>query len=167
MKKIIVILTLFFASHTMVSQTLHLNELNGTETEYQIVDVRKIEFSASEVQVILFSGDTIFQPFNEFKNYQYNQSTLGVTTPDLYLNSFNVYPNPTQSTINFNFNSKTSRNYSYGIYDITGRMLFEQKIGVVSQTYSGTVSLVDYASGVYFLTIKSGDVKISKKIIKQ
>jgi hypothetical protein len=46
-------------------------------------------------------------------------------------------------------------------------MLFEQKIGVVSQTYSGTVSLVDYASGVYFLKIKSGDVKISKKIIKQ
>jgi len=167
MKQFLIIILLVFAQQQINSQSLFLNELNGTTSEYGISAVRKIKFSSSEVQVILFSGDTIKRPFLDFKNYRYNQNTLSNNEHLTNLEVFNVYPNPTEDQLGFNFVSNSSAQYSYSVSDITGKVLLKKELGAVIGNYTGVISLAKYPSGIYFLTLKSGKDKVTKKIIKK
>lgn len=168
MKRLIIIILLVFTQQQMKSQSLYLNELNGNISEYGISGVRKIQFSTTEVLVILFSGDTIRRPFTEFKNYRYdNQNALSNGEHIMNLDVFNVYPNPTEDQLVFNFVSKSLIPYSYSVCDITGKILFKKELGVVNGNYSGRISLAMYPTGMYFLILNSGKAKISKKIIKK
>ena len=168
MKQFIIIILLVFAQQQINSQSLYLNELNGSTSEYGISAVRKIKFSTSEVLVILFSGDTIKRPFLDFKNYRYNnQNTLSNGGNLMNLDVFNVYPNPTEDQLGFNFVSKSLMPYTYSFCDITGKILFKKDLGVVNGNYSGSISLAMYPAGIYFLILNSGKEKISKKIIKK
>lgn len=168
MKRLLLIIILVFTQQQMKSQSLYVNELNGTVSEYGISGVRKIQFSTTEVLVVLYNGNTITRPFTEFKNYQYdNQSSLSNGEPIMNLDVFNVYPNPTEDQLEFNFVSKSLLPYSYIVSDITGKILFKKELGVVNGNYSGRISLATYPAGMYFLILNSGKVKISKKIIKK
>lgn len=168
MKRLIIIILLVCSQQQMKSQSLYLNELNGINSEYAISGVKKLQFSTSEVLVILFSGDTIRQPFTEFKNYRYNnQNTLSNGGHLMNLDVFNVYPNPTEDQLGFNFVSKSLMPFTYSFCDITGKILFKKDLGVVNGNYSGSISLAMYPAGIYFLILNSGKEKISKKIIKK
>lgn len=167
MKTILQIFLLVLTGNISMAQNLYLNEVDGTETEYEISDVRKLEFTSSEVLLIMHSGDTIFQPITELKNYRYNSdNSLSVETPSNYSYSLMVYPNPTKDDFEFKFIPKKSMLYTLSITDIKGRKLDDKKLGVISEVYRGTVSLASYPAGIYFLTLKGGNMKISKKILK-
>lgn len=166
MKQIIFIFLIFFSFQDTNSQALHLNNLNGGSSEYDIVNVRKIKFSDSDVLVILFSGDTISRPFNEFKNYRYNQSTLNTPIHNEIISVFNVYPNPSQGLFEFNFLSNSLSPYKYSVCDVTGKLLFKKELGFVNGNFSGIISLSSYPSGTYFLILESGNKKNTKKLIK-
>lgn len=168
MKRSIIIILLVFTQQQMKSQSLYLNELNGTISEYGISGVRKLQFSTSEVLVILVSGDTIRRPFIEFKNYRYNnQNTLSNGGHLMNLDVFNVYPNPTEDQLGFNFVSKSLMPYTCSVCDITGKILFKKELGEINGNYSGSISLAMYPAGIYFLILNSGKEKISKKIKKK
>jgi hypothetical protein len=167
MKQIILTFLIFFCFQDTNSQALHLNNLNGGSSEYDIVNVRKIKFSDSDVLVILFSGDTISRPFNEFKNYRYNQSTLNTPIHNEIVNVFDVYPNPSQGLFEFNFSSKSLLPYKYNVCDVTGKLLFKKELGIVNGNYSGIISLSNYPAGIYFLILESGNTKNTKKLIKK
>jgi hypothetical protein len=167
MKKLIIIILLVFTKQEMKSQSLHLNEMNGTMSEYDIVGIRKIQFSTEEFFLILYSGDTIRRPFNEFKNYRYYQNALSNNDYTMNLDVFNIYPNPTKDNLGFNFVSKSLSPCSYSICDIAGKTLYKKDLGLVNGSYSGSISLNSYPAGIYFLILKSGNEKNSKKIIKK
>lgn len=166
MKRLILIILLVCTQQKVKSQSLQLNELNGSTSEYNISGVRKIKFSTSQVLVILFSGDTIKRPFTEFKNYRYDQ-TLSNDEHLMNKDVFNIYPNPTVDQVEFSFVSKSLTPYTYSVSDITGKILFKKDLGMVTGNHSGIISLAGYPAGIYFLTLKSGKEKSSKKIIKK
>lgn len=167
MKQIILAFLIFFCIQDVNSQVLHLNNLDGGSSEYDIINVRKIKFSNSDVLVILFSGDTISRPFNEFKNYRYDESTLNSNINNEIVNVFDVFPNPSQGLFEFNFSSKSLLPYKYNVYDVTGKLLFKKNLGIVNGNYSGIISLSNYPTGIYFLILESGNTKNTKKLIKK
>jgi hypothetical protein len=73
---------------------------------------------------------------------------------------FECYPNPTKDFITVNANSSIQ---TVQLCDAQGRILVTQK-GSTSQT---TISMANYANGVYFLKVVSENGERTKKILKE
>ncbi|MFA5032115.1 MAG: S8/S53 family peptidase [bacterium] len=78
---------------------------------------------------------------------------------------FKVSPNPTSKFVFVNFNIPASSNVTLKLYDATGRMV---KTIVDNSKFSGDynakISTSGLSSGIYFVSLKAGDTRISKKV---
>ena len=167
-KNILIIVFLLFSSNKLKAQTINFFDNSGNMTEYNIADIQKLKFyNNGSIYIYLNDGEAIHIPSEEFRNYQYNQNVLDVDDFNSSIKDLELYPNPTQNLLRLSFTSQSSFPYSYIIYDISGRKVADKKIGLVSGSYTEQVSLAKFSSGAYFLVLKSGKNKISKKIIKK
>ena len=88
---------------------------------------------------------------------------------ELELNNFSVsqnYPNPTDALTKIAINSVASAQFNLSIVDLTGRLILNEDLGLLNEgRYIHTVDATNFASGVYFYTIQSGDYRITNKLI--
>lgn len=101
------------------------------------------------------------------------QDATNLTTPpsctflgneDFTLNTFNLYPNPTQNNITLQINELDFNNdMKFTIFDSNGRNIESQKI----LSFTTLISLEKLNSGIYFIEISSSVGKTTKKFIKQ
>jgi len=76
-------------------------------------------------------------------------------------NSFKIYPNPTTDILYVNF---TKQNFKQiYISDITGKILFEL-LEIQNKT---SIDLSNFDNGIYFINIKTDNLILTRKIIKQ
>ena len=90
--------------------------------------------------------------------------TVALANDNFTFESFSLYPNPNHGSFNIKFNSNTNNDVKIGVYDISGREIFNkayQNSGVFDQN----LQLDSVQSGVYLVTVQDGDTKITKKII--
>ncbi len=86
-----------------------------------------------------------------------------VVNSDRYL----IFPNPTTGIINIKSNSNERQILSISVFDITGRLISEEKINLENQATLNSLSA--YSAGIYYLRIRqvSNGVIQTNKIIKQ
>ena len=93
--------------------------------------------------------------------------TLTITTgigDNSLENSFDIYPNPTNGEFALIFKLNEPRDMNIKIMNIIGEEVFASAFAQVkNQTVNFDLNSV--ASGVYFVTIQSGDEMVSKKIV--
>jgi len=73
-------------------------------------------------------------------------------------NNINVFPNPTNENINISVNNFNG-NIQTEVYDLIGN-----RLQITNET---TISLRDYARGIYLLKVAYGDRVEEVKVIKQ
>ncbi len=79
---------------------------------------------------------------------------------DVTANLFSLFPNPTNNQVTIKF-----RNIIYGklsIISLNGKTVFEEEINNIAEK---TISLNNFQSGVYFVTIKNSQGSLMKKLI--
>jgi hypothetical protein len=87
-----------------------------------------------------------------------SQGTIGIK--EEVLSQIHIYPNPTQNSINFEFNSENE--VKLKLVDITGRIIREDKI------YNGySLDIHNLADGIYFICLEYQSQTITHKIVKQ
>lgn len=91
---------------------------------------------------------------------QYLTNVLG--NNEVLVNNFSIAPNPNKGT--FNIQLKDVMDYSIEVFDATGRTVLENNYNQNNEL-NQEVKLYDAAKGVYFVSIKSQDAVITKKII--
>ena len=81
---------------------------------------------------------------------------------------FNVFPNPMEDllTIQLSLENSTNESFDITIYDILGKEVVCLPARFVNGEYEGQIDLGQRASGVYLLSIESGGVIFTKRIIK-
>jgi len=79
-------------------------------------------------------------------------------------NSFNIVPNPSHGVFTIQF-PEGSDETELQVTDLSGKKLITKVLPAATTTE--TMSLADFADGVYFLQVKSGSSLINKKIIIQ
>ncbi len=87
-----------------------------------------------------------------------------LATDTFQFSNFSIYPNPNKGNFNVKFDSYSSNDIDIMVNDMRGRTIFEKKYpntGMVSQN----IQLENLESGVYLVTVKDGEQKISKKIV--
>lgn len=76
-----------------------------------------------------------------------------------------VYPNPTADIINVSFNAPNASSGSLIITDMLGRNMHQENIEFENNTYSSTIDIANFATGVYYITLVTGNTQIVKEII--
>ncbi len=90
--------------------------------------------------------------------------TVALTNENFTFENFSLYPNPNHGSFNIKFNSNTSNDLKVGVYDISGREIFNKSYPN-SGVFDQNLQLDSLQSGVYLVTVKDGENKITKKII--
>lgn len=86
--------------------------------------------------------------------------TVGIDGFDMD-NTVSVYPNPANDLVNIQMNNNSSID-KVVITNSLGQIINETKIGTESRT---TLNVSAYKSGIYFISIHSGDFSTTKKLI--
>ncbi|WP_299117725.1 alpha-amylase family glycosyl hydrolase [uncultured Winogradskyella sp.] len=139
------------ANFDVVSQNINPGFTAGVTTWYDLMD----ETGATTV-----SGSTssINVPAGQFRIFG-NQSVASLSTNDVTLNTFSIYPNPANTSFQINANVSDVE-----VYDITGKLVKGYK---GSFTTTDTFNISGLKSGIYILKAKNQNSQTStSKLIK-
>jgi hypothetical protein len=81
--------------------------------------------------------------------------------------SFNVFPNPTDGTVQVQFNTPDNFNseVSLKVSDMLGRNLKTDNLGLFNGNYRAAHNLKEYGSGIYVMQLQIGNQVLHKKIV--
>ncbi len=91
-----------------------------------------------------------------------NVSHPKTNNPKFVSNEINVYPNPVNNIIYVNLGNAELKNANIKIYDIFGKVIFQQDFNTYSQKVE--LNLTSLKSGMYFVHINNGTEKEIRKI---
>lgn len=99
---------------------------------------------------------------NTILKYKNFINTTGITQTAAISGNLEIYPNPSDSKVNFTMSGNNSANLS--IFDITGKTIYNhnyQLNGILKTSFDFS----DYAKGIYFVKLTNGNEIIIKKLI--
>lgn len=169
MKKFCFLLGFVFSISVLVSQSIYFNYSDGTSNNYNLTDVRKINFNNDVMQLHLNDGSTYNWNVSTIKYYEYSQNT-GIEQILDFVNfhDVKVYPNPLNNLLNVSYNLPILGKVLLEIYDYTGKLLIRKDMGSLNKgNHIDQLNTTKLSSGIYVLTIKGEQSSISKKIIKK
>jgi PDZ domain-containing secreted protein len=83
---------------------------------------------------------------------------------ELKLEVFNASPNPTQDMVNISFRGEAVPT-SVSLYDLTGKVLFQQKLNDFNGEYNQRFDLNAYAKGIVVVQVLQGEKVFAKQIV--
>ena len=89
------------------------------------------------------------------------QNVLGLLTNGL--EGFTMYPNPTSGQVNIGF-SNAINSVDISVMDIGGRIVKTENVSANGQ-FNHAMSVVDLASGVYFVSVKNNNITTTRKLV--
>ena len=78
-----------------------------------------------------------------------------------------LYPNPTTHNIRVDFTAITNTPITIEVKDLLGRNLLLQQIEGTGNAQSTELQVAGLTSGIYYLTLQSGDTFVTKKFVKE
>lgn len=151
------------------AQSIHFNYTDGTNASYNLEDVRKITFDADAMNLHLWDGSVYTWNVSTIGYYQYDETSLNLQEWLDNANAWelNIFPNPTNSVVNFRFNLPQTDEVSIGLYDMQGKLILAKNLGrKASGEHQVTFDLSDVTQGTYVCRISGQKNAITKKIIK-
>lgn len=76
----------------------------------------------------------------------------------------NLFPNPTKNQFQIQLSNGTVNNWSYEVYDISGKSILRQR---KLSNNNHTIDLSDTESGIYLVRIQMGNKMVFRKVVKQ
>ncbi len=90
--------------------------------------------------------------------------SITLSKDEFEINDFAIYPNPNNGSFTVQFTSNSSDNIQVGVHDMRGRQIFS-KTYVNNGLFDENIQLNDVQTGVYLMTLETGNRKITKKVI--
>ncbi len=113
------------------------------------------------------SNDLVFLNGSVSLNTIYQFHNLVVGLPETEIQSFIIYPNPTNDFLNIRFKSSVTSITTVFIHDLTGRSLFSKHFESDNNTREFRIPVSELKAGVYQLCIVSGDKITTSSFIKR
>jgi len=80
-------------------------------------------------------------------------------------NGLSVYPNPTTDHLKVNLQLKQDENVSLEIYDLTGKVVKKENLGLKRTISNYNIDLTNLTEGMYVFRLNAGKESITKKLI--
>lgn len=94
----------------------------------------------------------------------YNQLGSSITSNKAEINvenQFQIYPNPAQESIYLKWGNQAIENLNYQVLDMSGRVKLEGRF----ENDQSSINIQSLSEGLYFLQLRKGSEKISKKFL--
>ena len=101
---------------------------------------------------------------NSFSIQVCTQTIAPLANTSFSFENFSLYPNPNNGSFNVKFNSNSNNLIQIGVYDMSGRQIFNQSFEN-SGFFDQNIELNSVQAGIYLVNIQDGEQKITKKII--
>ena len=154
----LLIFTLF--SLTLKAQSINFNFTNGTNTSYNVSDIKKITFNGDIMVLNLSDGSTYSWNVNTIGDYNYNNVVI---IKDINKVSVTIFPNPVIQNLNIRFQS-TEQNIIVILVDMNGKQILENSFNNQDEV---SIDVSTLENGNYVCLIKLSKITISRKFIKQ
>ena len=99
-------------------------------------------------------------------NINYSPSSSGIATSPIEIGSIGLFPNPSNENATVNFTLTENSCVSLKIYDMTGNLvsIVSDKQQMTSGNYSMNVATAELSSGIYFMTLSTGDGSVTRRL---
>ncbi|HTL81336.1 MAG TPA: T9SS type A sorting domain-containing protein [Bacteroidia bacterium] len=95
-----------------------------------------------------------------------NFFATGVNEQNAFVSSMNVYPNPSSTNINLNFDLTTAGKVTVQIVDNLGQTVAVKDLGELSAgNYSQVLTTENLTAGSYFVRLQTGESVLTKRIV--
>ncbi len=91
-------------------------------------------------------------------------TTAQLATSVNQLTDFAIYPNPSKGNFNIQFENHTSNDIKVSVYDMRGRMIFENQYSN-DTIFNENIQLNNAQSGVYLVSVTDGSQKLVKRLV--
>jgi subtilisin-like proprotein convertase family protein len=91
-------------------------------------------------------------------------ATAQLSTSVNQLTDFAIYPNPSSGNFNIQFENHTSNEIKVNVYDMRGRIIFENKYSNQA-TFNENIQLSNAQAGVYLVSVTDGNQKLVKRLV--
>ena len=92
---------------------------------------------------------------------------IDVSNLDYDINSFNIFPNPSNGTFNIVFNYDLPKEIKISISNTIGKIIKQENINYTSGIFNKIINLNTHSKGIYFIEIKINKRSIKRKLILQ
>ncbi|MFN4123362.1 MAG: T9SS type A sorting domain-containing protein [Flavobacteriales bacterium] len=159
---------LLTASDTFAQATfIRFHFTDGTQQNFALNDVRKMDFTTSELRLHRMDASILSWNFSTIDFYRYTDTETNVdevafSFPELRLD---VYPNPAIEELNVAYHISFQEPVTLAIYTLHGTLVVEQRL---QQSEKGIWqhNLSKLPSGAYLVVIQNTRFNLSKTFIK-
>lgn len=88
-----------------------------------------------------------------------------LSNDEFLASNFKIWPNPVNDKLNYSFESASTDNTLFQIYDLNGRMVYSDSINSFGSTISGSIDMSSFSKGVYFVKIRQGTSIKTLKVV--
>lgn len=136
----------------------------GTQNDWVLEDINLNDYLGQSIKIRfqLVSDDQIQQDgfyFDDVKVTIIDQEEL--STPDFITNNFRLYPNPIKDILNIE--PKIQDSYKISLHNIQGQAI----LSTDTTTGNQQIDISKLSTGIYFLTIISGQNQSTLKVVKR
>ena len=147
------------------SQTITISNNLGVQTTYFFSNIRKITLSSSNMTFVKHNGNPDVYALNSIRNLNFIDPITSITTFENQVGTVKVFPNPVADKLEFQLSMEKSQNCALEIISILGKVVYNEKIYGVNNSYSINVSTLP--KGIYLCIISNGVTVATAKFIKQ
>ncbi len=162
MKTIYFYIVLFLNLHLICLQaqhSLYVKAKNGTQNEYSINEIRKLEFNEGNMTVSKTDGSSAMYALIDIGYLSFTDYNPGIfNLPGQELNAANIFPNPVEDQLTIIWPSAlTGINTIYlEIIDIMGSIILTECIDNISGTDRHSICVTRLPKGIYLFRISDG-----------
>lgn len=160
MLKGVALLAFAFSLSSASAQTLFVNQLNGSQTDCELSALRKITFSAGQLELTRTDNSTMTFSLDALRNLSFQDYYTDVDELTGETNPLQVYPNPVSERLCVELPAEGT----LSILSLDGKVL--QTVHVVE---AGLVSLSlgDLPQGIYLCQFIENKISKTVRFIKQ
>ncbi|MEI8203066.1 MAG: T9SS type A sorting domain-containing protein [Bacteroidota bacterium] len=97
----------------------------------------------------------------------FNGSVAGIENNSITAKYVSIYPNPSSSLINIDFNTNSDESTFIELINVNGEVVLSKNAGILSLNSKQTIDISSLTKGVYFLRIITASTIETKKLIIQ
>lgn len=156
---------LLLFSVSFYGQVLHHQMISSQGTSTETADGLIIKQTIGQQSLIGTSGNKKYVVMQGFQQSLWGKYIASNNIEPIEGIKTTTYPNPFIETINFQFSKPVVDIISISIYDILGRLVYEQKQKAVSAIL--TIDLITLPTSEYLIRLSGTNLNYYTKIIKQ
>ncbi len=122
-------------------------------------------YSGSDETVFYTLGSQIHTKMNFNPQLEIDASVQQVENNGLTFG--NIFPNPTTDKTSIRYNLENASTVSIKIVDVTGKTVYSSNEGIQNNgSHKLNIETSSYTNGVYYVTISTEEIQVTKKMIK-